>query len=793
MGNDQASTGGTRINRLWLVGVLGGALTATGSLAADMKVALPELALQPFSEVPAVIAGPELPAAPMEPRAPSLTDCANAAALLQDLRIRLTGEQQAQLNERRFLLMPLESTALAEPLPANDEEEEWAFASDEMLMAFAILGGGPDPLSRRPSNSRLITPDLVLHAWHRGVTRALEYVEERRLHEALETLLNGALQNVREMRELSKGATAARLAWAEARFAAPWILLGPPAAADEPVFVDGEAPRVDGKTYDQIVKARLQEATRDLPEEVMAALTAEIDLVMAADAVTVSPLFGRYAPDKPTDYTQFKPRSHYTRSNTLGGYFRSLMFLGRQGYAFAGNKEAYGDALLAVLAMARQPGGKGEAPLQAWKTIMEVTGFFAGQSDDLAYPDLRQWMAQTLGSASLTPASAVSSQTAGELAAALGKLRRPRIVSQVHAEEVTAPEADPPAFYIFGQRFGWDARILDRLTRGAPEAMPSLPSAVLIPALFGDAFAERIARRAWDSQPLYLASFETRLPEIRAELAAVPEPEWFSSVAAKQLHVLTRLGQPRNENFPAFMRSDLFLAKNLESQLGSYTELKHDTVLYAKQVYAEAGEGGDADKAPPAAKGLVQPDTGFWREMERMAVFVAEGMQRHRLLPDAAEEFSRFRVFARQMAQLRVLAEKHVTGAPLSDEDWELIRTVDFSEMAKPFRPYDQPNPGDGKCALVTDILTDAAGGAILFEALGRPLVMLALVGGADGNRMVAGLAYDHREFSRSLSEGRMTDAEWQAGIYQEKPQSPSRSSWQVPVCQPEKVPVTEN
>lgn len=31
--------------------------------------------------------------------------------------------------------------------------------------------------------------------------------------------------------------------------------------------------------------------------------------------------------------------------------------------------------------------------------------------------------------------------------------------------------------------------------------------------------------------------------------------------------------------------------KNLESFLGSYTELKHDTVLYSKQMLAEMGGG----------------------------------------------------------------------------------------------------------------------------------------------------------------------------------------------------------
>jgi hypothetical protein len=245
------------------------------------------------------------------------------------------------------------------------------------------------------------------------------------------------------------------------------------------------------------------------------------------------------------------------------------------------------------------------------------------------------------------------------------------------------------------------------------------------------------------------------------------------------------LARPRGPHFPAFMHSDAFRAKNLESMLGSYTELKHDTVLYAKQVYAEMGEGGWSDKVPPPPRGFIQPDVAFWREMERLAVFAADGFAHHKLLPDADEEFSRFWVFARHMQDFRKISEKLIAGGALVEKDWETIRTTDLSYMAAPIVPYDEPKPGDGKCALVTDILTDAAAGSILYQALGRPLVMLALVGGPDGNRMVAGLAYNHREFTGPISEGRLTDEEWRERVYRKDPRIPAPAAWQVPVSMP--------
>jgi len=203
---------------------------------------------------------------------------------LKDLKIRLSEEQQKELDERRSLLIPIEFTSLGEELPKDEEEKEWAFTSDEMLQAFSRIGGIPDAALREPANARLVTPDVVLHAWHRGFSRTLEYIEQRRLHELLTLFLDGALENARTLRASIEGPAAERLAWSEARFAAPWVLLG-------------SMPPPDPDPSDD-------EAVKD-----------EVTLVLAADDMQESPLSGHDTPGKPSDYSQFKPRSHYTKSD----------------------------------------------------------------------------------------------------------------------------------------------------------------------------------------------------------------------------------------------------------------------------------------------------------------------------------------------------------------------------------------------------------------------------------------------------------------------------------------------
>ncbi len=740
----------------------------------------------------------------MEKAAPKLKDCRNAEDMLRSLRVRLSPAQRKVLDEQKFLLLPIESTELGEALPENDEESEWAFTQDEMLGAFTQLGGSADPVDRKPYNARLITPDVALHAWHKGFSRLLEHVEKYQLHGLMTEFLEGTLANARDLRKQQKkdSPVAEALAWTEARFAAAWVLLGPAAppdpGADAYPGEDGKVKKPAVKPYEKSVMERLASASKNLPAPIAKALEREVAFVMAAQGMLPSPLFGMLTPNKPADYTQFKPRSHYANDPTLGGYFRAMMFLGRNGFEFS-SERGVKDGLVAALVMARAPkGGSSPAPLPAWKSLMEITGFFAGQSDDVTYTELRAWLTDCLGGPTLSTADACSPETAAKLLARTKDLRPPLIVSSGHTDLDSSPESDPPSFRIFGQRFSWDARIFDRFTRGAPDEMPSLPSALMVPAAFGDEQAAALVTGILGQDPggdgpeekarreAHISNFKQRLPEIRAELAAVEDADWFASMAAKQLHVISTLAGKRGANHPAFMRSDAFGAKNLESMLGSLTELKHDTVLYAKQVYAEMGDAGDEEEGmPPPALGLVQPDLRFWREMERLSGFAVAGLVKHKLIPDVEEEYSRFQNFHTQMTMLRMIAEKQAAGKKLTDEEWEAVRTMDFLEMASPILPYDEPKPGDGKCAIVTDVATDAGGGEIRFLSLCRPLVIIALVNTREGPRMVAGLAYNFLEFDGALSVGRMTDAEWQEKVYRPEPETPVRGAWQVPITRP--------
>lgn len=748
---------------------------------------LPEAKLRPFAAVPAAIPVIIGPLKPMEAKKPELKDCANAPALFQKLGIALTAEQRASLEKNFFLLIPVEATKLGEEPPEDTDAEEWAYTSDEMLTAFSQLAWNPIE-DRSPDETKLVTPDLVLHAWHRSFQRSLEFCEQRRLHQLLETFLSGMRLNLQNMRITVSSADAAAVALAEARIALAWILLGKGHNPDADGF-DPEKSKLTATTgYEDDVRARFQKASVGLPADIVDLLGKEITLILAHEGMLPSPLFATLHRDKPQDYTQYKTRSHYTKNNVLGGYFRAMMQLGRNGYPLESD-EGLRDALILAQAMATAD-AKGVTPVSPWQQLMEITGFFAGESDDITYAQLREWIQISTKQAALGKEKIFSAAYRATLRENFAKLPPPRINSRVNATQPTAQLPENPEFRLFGQRFTWDTHVMQQWVHGAPEAMPALPTAAYIPAAFGDPFAtdrslEHLKQFGAQAEK-YGKEFQARFPKIRAEISAVTDAEWFASLGSKQLHVIGQLAGDRDANFPYYMQSEAFAAKNFTSMLGSYTQLKHDTVLYAKQLYAEGGEGGETDgKLPPAPKGFVQPELAFWREMERMSTFAAAGFAKHKLIPDADETYSRYQQFATDIKFLRKLAEKFVTQAAVTTAEWETLRTLDFNYMASPLLPQDVPKPGEGKNALVTDIATDVAGGKILMEALGRPYIMLAIVGGTHGTRLTAGVAFNHTEFTRSIAQGRMNDEEWQKDFYTNKPKQLSKPAWHPPVSLP--------
>ena len=87
-------------------------------------------------------------------------------------------------------------------------------------------------------------------------------------------------------------------------------------------------------------------------------------------------------------------------------------------------------------------------------------------------------------------------------------------------------------------------------------------------------------------------------------MAGRPLADWGSTVYDAWLYAILPMWLPRGTEFPDYMRTDVWAARAHQGGFGSYTELKHDTVLYTKQAYAE----GEEPLPPAPPRHWVEPD-----------------------------------------------------------------------------------------------------------------------------------------------------------------------------------------
>ena len=229
--------------------------------------------------------------------------------------------------------------------------------------------------------------------------------------------------------------------------------------------------------------------------------------------------------------------------------------------------------------------------------------------------------------------------------------------------------------------------------------------------------------------------------------------------------------------YPLYMQDNLFGVKQLETFLGSYTELKHDTILYAKQSYAERGGGGEEGTPPPVPKGFVEPNLAFWETLGRLVDYVYSGYSKYGIFKNELEEYGRLKIFKQDVAWYAFLAAKELRGEPLTEEEYEKLRINPLMYMATPFETGMVVEEKDLRSGLIADIHTDTLRGQILYEATGEPYVMLVLIGNEGIVRLAVGVAFNHYEFTGPLTT-RYTDADWQSRVYGHHPGMPEKNFW---------------
>jgi hypothetical protein len=261
------------------------------------------------------------------------------------------------------------------------------------------------------------------------------------------------------------------------------------------------------------------------------------------------------------------------------------------------------------------------------------------------------------------------------------------------------------------------------------------------------------------------ANFDTQMERVRGELAALETDSWTQNVYWAWLYALQPLISVHDERFPEFMRTEAWRLRDLNAALGSYTELKHDTILYAKQVMAEMGGG-----PPEVIRGYVEPNPEAFARMLALAEMTHDGLQARGLLSENIS--GALANLIDLLTFLKTTAEAELAGETLTDDDYLRIQFVGGELEALTLAAADCEEEGpacrdltDQQAALVADIATglsaDIPGLSVLEEGVGRPTRIYVVLPDST-HRLAVGAVFSYYEFVVPASD-RMTDESWQA------------------------------
>lgn len=322
-----------------------------------------------------------------------------------------------------------------------------------------------------------------------------------------------------------------------------------------------------------------------------------------------------------------------------------------------------------------------------------------------------------------------------------------------------------------GQRFVPDAYILRELIYrnvGTRENPRSLPSGLDVPAAFGSDRAYQHLEAA--GQTAYV-NYPEQMTKMRDWTSGLGVSDWTETLYNSWLYGLQPLLAAPGDGYPQFMRSPAWQDKQLNTWLGSWAELKHDTILYAKQAYAEMGGGPPAPEPVPPLN-YVEPVPLVYARLAALTAMTRTGLDDRGLLADAdRESLAKLEDLAHA---LQTMAEKELRGEALTADEQTRIRfyggelehlvmaAADKDEELPDADPYMDEDP---QAAVVADVATDPATEQVLEVAVGRinEIHVVVPVVAGDGTtylQAAKGGVFAYYEFPWPLGD-RLTDEKW--------------------------------
>jgi len=613
-----------------------------------------------------------------------------------------------------------------------------------------------------------VSADSIIHAVHRSYDDILQSIEHFALVPGLRTLLES-------MRAQLQG--------------------NPPQG-------------VDAETLEQVdfyLAVALSLLNGEQVAPVAGAAAGEIaDFVAMASAHDGSKTLNLFGASREIDFSQFKPRGHYTGDAALEQYFRAMIWLGRIDLRMlepdtAGNLQFHREQFeIAYILYALLD----DASRELWESLDAAIGAFVGEQDNMSVPEFAP-MLQDLGVASAGELDALSDAEIIDTIQAQGYGFQ-RIASHIMYNGLgqgTLPLS--ASFLLFGQRYVPDSHVFanvvyDRVNGDAPKRMMPDPLDAAFAALGNDHAVALL------EDELQTYQYAGDLSAMRTLLDGYADDFWEANLYNRWLSALRTLSpdgtqaNPAAHGMPQVTGTEAWSRRLLNTQMASWAELRHDTILYAKQSYT----GGVTCEFPDA---YIDPYPEFFHSLTG---FAQHGRQ---IITNLAARFPNaygighmgnyFDELATVSATLAQMAESQRSGTPFTAEQMAFINEAvvihsgcgtPFAEgwYARLFYRNEASVEFDPTIADVHTQPTDAFGvpvGRVLHVGTGSARLMVVTADTCNGPRAYVGLASSYFEEITDNYQ-RLNDEEWAARLYSN--QAPEDVEWMqdIVVRQPEQA-----
>ncbi|WP_372370943.1 DUF3160 domain-containing protein [Candidatus Uabimicrobium sp. HlEnr_7] len=467
------------------------------------------------------------------------------------------------------------------------------------------------------------------------------------------------------------------------------------------------------------------------------------------------------------DYSQFRPRGHYTEQG-LQGYFRGMMWLGRadcgmilssaKGVKVDIERELRNAMLISKLF----------SQTKAWQSftlVDTILTYLVGQSDNLKI----NTMISLLQDHKIQSLSDTRTDRWIAFREDVAQLSQQGINSQyIKSDSKTTKQAEhPQLFQVFGQRFVIDSFILssvvyDKIVFQEKKQKRRIPKGLDVMAILGNSEAARLLQPEIDKW-----NYTANILALNELIEGFDKEYWQKSCYNNMLDNLRILDKDvtKDSRYPQAMQSQIWQKKQLTTQLATWAEMRHNNILYAKQSYT-------ASISCEYPEGYVEPYPEFYKRLgeycsnlDSLLTQTAKFIDKdHHHITTAQSRY--FNHFSQTMKTLEQIANKQLDSQPLDEKQQSFLKKT----VEKAFLGCGGPPSYDGwYCKLyyaqdydwkpsIADIHTDPNSQSFLEVATGNAQYSAIVIDNENDLCSYVGPVFSYYEFT---SKKRLQDEEW--------------------------------